>query len=647
MSETVNAVEIIARLRIVLTDFIDDMKLKTGKLSRHEKELYEVCSMLYELRYELIHKTLANDKTDENEQIIREQIRNLQAEDLIICKQKKDDFYNKHKKAKEEKNKYFEEAYYASYIGWKRLYYKNMKLGAYRNFELFCLLWEQDFPSKMKVIAPSLNPYDDNGYTGVNKPFIYYFNRMVLLKDIRFMSKQYPTGYGKSLTNYLAIAWALGVDKENDFLVVLGNPTLVASGTKTICDIISSPFYVEVFPEYEKYCNNGVVSKDKIFSFCRTKDGEITLAGTTRALNVKLISKDTSIDGIRARFLMLDDICRSKDATNLKQHETDIANYWNSWWKRNYNTNDFYIIAGGTAYNVNDILSYLIRYYSRGKLYHIQKGEPHCLCNKYTYINEAKNCIFIKVPKIDFDFGRSTYPSKFPLEEALKLRERNYESFEAMEQQNPKNPQTSPLSYEKLNLYYELPSGMSDYALACLDPARTGNNYVTMGIHRVRKETDKYNNEIEVHYLVDCIFQLDIMANLYDEIINKIEHHHITKLHVENNTDTSLANLLRQKLSEKGIMFCEITEQYSTENKERKLKEVVYANENYFKTIMKYPDSSLHAPASQMGKFMNYFTSYSYNTKLEYDDSIDEECMYIQKFIQQKNKQNKIKIIYR
>ena len=62
-----------------MIDFIDDMKTKAEKLSRHEKELYEVCSMLYELRYELIHKTLADDKNDENEQIIREQIRNLQA----------------------------------------------------------------------------------------------------------------------------------------------------------------------------------------------------------------------------------------------------------------------------------------------------------------------------------------------------------------------------------------------------------------------------------------------------------------------------------------------------------------------------------------------------------------------------------------
>ena len=69
---------------------------------------------------------------------------------------------------------------------------------------------------------------------------------------------------------------------------------------------------------------------DNIFSVCRNKEGELTLADSNKPLNLKVISKDTSIDGIRVRYLFLDDICRSKDAGNMKQHETDINNFWNS-----------------------------------------------------------------------------------------------------------------------------------------------------------------------------------------------------------------------------------------------------------------------------------------------------------------------------
>lgn len=442
-----------------------------------------------------------------------------------------------------------------------------------------------------------------------------------------------------SLSDGLAIAWVLGMDKENDVLKVLGNPALVMTTMKTIVGIMTKPFFGKVFPEYAKYFGENSEPMN-MFSICRAKEGELTLADSSKPLNLKVISKDTSIDGIRVRFLFIDDICRSKDMANLKQHQTDINNFWNSWWKRNYNTDDFYIVAGGTAYSVNDILSSLIATYSKGKL--IQTKEF-----KYAYTNPNGDCYFIKIPKIDTDFERSTYPQKFSYESAVEMRDRDYATFMAMEQQMPQNPETSPLAWDKILTYDELPTGLSDGAFALLDPARTGKNFVTLGIHRTRKEVDKYNREVERHYLVDCIFKLKVMQDVYDEICEKVQKHHIVKLFIENNTDTSLGNLLRQKLDENGITFCEIKEFYSTENKEDKLREVVYSSEGYFKNQMVYPCRQLFAPASDMGKFMLYLTAYDYNVKLDYDDSIDEECMYIKRFVRQKNEFTKPKIIYR
>ena len=62
------------------------------------------------------------------------------------------------------------------------------------------------------------------------------------------------------------------------------------------------------------------------------------------------------------------------------------------------------------------------------------------------------------------------------------------------------------------------------------------------------------------------------IALVYDEIIAKIEEHNITWLVVENNTDTSLKTLLEQKLKEKGIYTCIITEKYNTIKKEMPLQ---------------------------------------------------------------------------
>ena len=158
---------------------------------------------------------------------------------------------------------------------------------------------------------------------------------MVLKKDIKFISKQQATGTGKSVGNQYAISWLLGIDADNDCLIVLGNPALVLTNTKNIVDMMATNRYAKIFPEFQQYHEDAdeSVVRSRIFSVCRQKDGELTVAHSNKAMNVKIISKDTPVDGIRVRYLFLDDVCRSKDAGNNKQHEIDISNYWNSWWK--------------------------------------------------------------------------------------------------------------------------------------------------------------------------------------------------------------------------------------------------------------------------------------------------------------------------
>lgn len=749
-----------------------------------ETTMLDIMKTRYDMCYAQIHGELAPLKTKRSESQIIDLVKDILSVDLRVCESKISRFRigleSYTKKGDDEQV----ELIYRYLQEWLMLYEGFYALVAFRHLEFFSLFMEWDKRDSEKVWLPSLDPYGDGGYTGVSKPFFFYFNQMVLKKDIKFISKQMFTGGGKcikqntkimtptgnrmikdinvgdfvysmkdnelcerrvlnkwntrkkqikittrggvsvitspehrlytqrgyvqardikqsdylyrlckkyepknpvvvkddelvfvweqiksiefddtevdmvdieveethnfianhivshnSYSNQFAIAWVLGIDHDNDVLDVLGNPTLVLNNSKGIVEIMTNPRFAKVFPEFQKYFDMEGDIKGNMFSVCRMKEGELTLECSKKPLNVKIISKQTSIDGIRVRYLFLDDVCRSIDANNLKQHQIDIDNFWNSWWKRNYGTDDFYIVACGTAYSVNDILSHLIAYYSKGKM-------KRTKINKYTYESMDGSCIFIKIPKIDDDFNRSTYPQKFPYDEAIRIKERNLASFLAMEQQQPQNPETSPLCYEKLNTYERLPDNISENAYACLDPARTGKNYVTMGIHRTAKEKDKYGVEIERHYLVDCIFQLKQMEDIYGEICDKILHHHIIRLHVENNTDTSLRFLLEKMLHERGIMFCEISESFSSENKEEKMREMVYGMEGYFKNQMVYPAMSMYAPSSQMGKFMLYFTSYDYYKPVEYDDSIDEECMYIDAFVAKRKQLAKAKLLH-
>lgn len=620
-------------------------KARKSKAFEREKEMLELEQLRYKLYWSQIHDWLAPKRNDKCEQEIRRLVKEVFTLDLPVCEIKIKQFRDAIDKAKGKKDDKTIDVYYQYLQEWLQLYEDNYALTSFRILENFCLFMEWE--KREKVWQPSLDPYGDGGYTGVSKPFFFYFNQMVLKKDIKFISKQMFTGGGKSYSNQFAIAWLMGVDINNDVLDVLGNPSLVLTNTKGIVEIVKNPRYVKVFPQFEKYLvrvkgkgGEEILSvSDDIFSTCSIKDGKLTFADSDKPLNIRIISKDTPIDGVRVRYLFLDDICRAKDAANLKQHTIDIELFWNSWWKRNYGTDDFYIIISGTAYNVADIMSHLIGYYSKGKMQRTKEF-------KYAYKSLDGSCAFIKIPKIDDELDRSTYPQKFPYEEAIRIRERDYNSFMAMEQQQPQNPETSPLCYEKLLTYEKLPSNMSEYSYACLDPARTGKNFVTMGIHRVCKEIDKFNEPIERHYLVDCVFQLKQMADLYGEICDKIEKHNVTKLHIENNTDTSLKFLLEKMLHERKIYTCEISEKFSSENKEEKMRELVYANEGYFKNILVYPAMNMYAASSEMGKFMLYLTAYDYYQKLEYDDSIDEECMYIDKFVVNRSKCEKARIIH-
>lgn len=426
-----------------------------------------------------------------------------------------------------------------------------------------------------------------------------------------------------SISDAMAIAWVFGLNPDNDVLKVLGNPALVTTTMNTVVGIMTKPFFGHVFPRFEKWFD-GEERPLNMFSICRIREGELALADSSKAMNLKVIAKDTPIDGIRVRFLFLDDICRSKDAGNNVMHEKDIANYWNSWWKRNYNTNDFYVVAGGTAYSIYDILSSLIRHYSGGKMK--RSGR-----NKYTYLNEAGNAVFIKIPKLDPDTDESTFPKKFPTDEARRMRMRDYRSFMAMEQQLPLAPETTPFYWDNLRTYDAIPEeGRSPFCWASIDPVRVGGDNLAMPIFT------KVGNDF---FLVDCLYEATEMDRLYGQICDKIEQHNITTLVIEKNTDTSLKKVLTDMLHARAIYYCNIIEIYTYEKKDIRITNM----QSTIKTQLVFPAERLYGRASAMGRFMYDIVSFSWKMSDNlHDDSIDAVTMFCETLICGKNQRVKL-----
>ena len=599
---------------------------KTKKYLSNDEYVIAVCDSLYKTMYSQIHYYLANLRDGEGESEIREHIGYVLEYVLPTLKDKLKHINAVAKKVKsqkftEENKEHFQklQEYYAAY---GKIYEDFFALSAFRNIQNFALYMEWGKSENEKVWKYNLNCF---------KGFWHYADKMVLDGTVKYLEKQCPTGYGKSHTDTVLMAYIFGVDINADILKVVGNPSLVTDMANKIVKYMCKPNYSKVFPHYAQFeCD-----KAKMFDVCReggnNQPARLLLHGSTKGTSLLLVNKDTPVDGGRFKYRLYDDITRSKDKGNINMHEKDIEKYQDQWKKRKYDDNNSFEVFSGTTYHIYDFLSTIKRKYGGDEA--VQSK-----VNKYTKFNAKYKSVFVSVPKLDWDTDESTYPHKYTTEEARADRRADYDTFMAMDMQEPMPIEGCAFSYDNLLTYKVIPhieeERENESCWAMLDPARTGANYVAMTI--CLPIEDK-------HYLKDCIFQMKPMEKIYSTIISKIEQHHITRLHIEKNTDTSLASLLREKLAERGINYCNITEIYTFKKKENK----IYDNEAAIKASVVFPEFGLYAQGSEMGKYLKYLTSFSYTQTNKFDDSIDSMAMYAEKFISFKSKTNSITVLSR
>lgn len=434
-----------------------------------------------------------------------------------------------------------------------------------------------------------------------------------------------------SYADTVLISYIFGIDINADVLKIVGNPSLITDMSAKLVKYMCKPNYAKVFPYYAQFEGD----KDKIFDVRReggnNQVARLLIHGSIKGTSFLLANKDTPVDGGRYKYRFYDDITRSKDKGNINMHEKDIERYQDQWKKRKYDDNNSFEVFSGTTYHIYDFLSTIKRKYGGDTA-------KQSKINKYTKFNAQHKAVFVSVPKLDWDTDESTYPHKYTTEEARADRLADYNTFMAMDMQEPMPIEGCAFSYDNLLTYKAIPhieeEKDEESCWAMLDPARTGANYIAMAI--CLPIGDK-------HYLKDCIFEMKPMEKIYPTIIRKIEQHHITRLHIERNTDTSLATLLRGMLYERGIDYCNITEVYSYKHKEDK----IYDNEAVIKSSIVFPEFGMYAQGSEFGKFMKYLTSFSYTAHNAYDDSIDVIAMYAQKYLSFKKRQNSITILNR
>lgn len=581
-----------------------------------------MCSLLndfYGSIYSQIHGYLDVYKSGKNEseirRLLREEVHGFAMPIVQTKINKLNSFLVKFENSSEsvKKNNDFEKngVYFIEYLD---LYKKLYALMAFRSLEHWFQYYEYEYDNDKKLWKYSLDPLDDGGVSGLAKGYCFYATKAILDGGIDFIEMQMPTGTGKSYKDILTIGFLVGLDFDNDCLKVFGNASNIEEAGGYLKDLFLSPLYAEVFPRFKEYHEKDGNLEQNMFERIKIGIGvTIRFKGSTKT-NIRIVSKDKKISGVRAKFIFLDDITQEEDTENVKKHEWDWNRFWNVWYKRRYMEGGTVIFASGTTYHYFDILSRLKDYYSGGVL--IRSN-----FNKYTYLNKKGNAVFVVVPALDPETGETTLPQKYSTEDRLAIKDRNERMFYAMEQQSPLPPESSPFYMSKLREYDVIPTeNRSPYCWASLDSARVGRDNNALAIFS--KVGDDY-------YLKDCLYLKEPMDKVYQPIIDKIKQHSITKLVIEINIDTSLKSHLEKLLKEQGVDGVVIDEVYSTVKKEEK----IYNMEGVIKERIVFPAQHLYSVFSPMGQFMKDIYTFSYTVKNTHDDSIDATATFAERYI--------------
>lgn len=578
-----------------------------------DEKVTRLFDVLHRAIYQQIHGVLVVQETAKAET----EIRSILAKYVIGYTKGNNSYIGvlqplKSKIAQVSKRKKTSQEFIERYI---ELYDDFMALASFRSFKHYCLYMQSVFG--FTLWEDTQNCFD--GYW-------YYANKMVLDGEINFLEKQLPTGYGKSLSDCFMQSWIFGIDIDNDILKVCGNDKFTDDCFQNVQKLMLARKYAKVFPYYQRFnCD-----ENKMFVFNSRKDLKFAITGSKKSTNLRIITKLSDCNGVRAKFLFLDDITQRKDMANLNQHEKDIHSFTHEWFERNYNRSLFFIVSSGTTYSQFDLLSHLKREMG---------GETaeRSKINKYTHIGHSNYItpngvsVFVCVPLLDYDTDESTYPKKISTESARKKREQNPREFWAMDMQRPLPPDSSPFYFTKLRQYTTLPligeNGRIETCVGALDTKRRGKDYLSMPIFFEADDPDRKDET--AFFLVDWLYDDRPMKECIPLIVTKIIQHKITRLYVERNTEECIETLLTDKLREQGYTSCVIEEVYSTEPKDRR----IMSAEGDIKSKMIFPQYGMYHQSNDIGKALMNFYGYTYTGTVAHDDAPDSLALFAKRFI--------------
>lgn len=227
---------------------------------------------------------------------------------------------------------------------------------------------------------------------------------------------------------------------------------------------------------------------------------------------------------------------------------------------------------------------------------------------------------FIAVPAFD-ENGESNFNYKYGVgfsKEYFEDMQKSMDdvSFRCLYMNQPIEREGLLYHEDELRRYLTLPSGKPDAILSIADTKNKGTDYFVQPVMYV------YGDDF---YLEDVICSDESDYEIqYEKSVMKVISNKVDALRVEsNNGGSRVAFEINKRLKDQGY-YCNVTENYTTKNKETKI--IVFAP--WVKQHVLFKDKSLYSPKDDYGVFINQLITYTVAGKVLHDDVPDALAMF-------------------
>lgn len=409
-------------------------------------------------------------------------------------------------------------------------YYETLKLESYHKLESFMFYMEKNRNWKKRFYYPRRKTLHI-----VTEDLEDLENR-----KIKFYGLSMPSRTGKSTTCIFFLAW-IAMRKPNSHTAMGGHSGILAKGFyKELMNLITTDEYTFTEMYYfwnPKYESKSVVTDKSADEFTITLGNPDRFATVTcRGIDGTWVGAvDVSKDG----YLYVDDLVRDREhSLSPVRMNSTYQDYLNKMVDRkNDGARELMV---GTLWNVLDPLERMRVQYD---------GNPEYRFRKIPALDENDES--------NFEYEINGFSTAYYRD----MRERlDRAEWMAKYQQQPYVREGLLFPGNELR-YFDgnIPENLEDKerrVIAVCDPAFGGADSLSMPVCMDFDNKDKF--------IIDWVFKKGTQAVTVPLIVDAVEKHYITELHIEQNAGGKLlSDSIRQEMNRRGVMFCHIVPYYA------------------------------------------------------------------------------------